>query len=332
MPTAQNLALFALASILLALTPGPNLLYLVSRTLCQGRRAGIVSLRHVARLRVSCLRRGARAVRDFYAGAGPLRCRSLCRCRLPAVARVGRVAARRAGRVHAARATAGLAMAALPHGPRHQPVESEADDVLSGTVSAVHRYHSRQRAGPELGARAAANSDQLRERPRLRPRRRRGHRLACRRPLWSRCSAGCSASCWPASRYGSPSTRGGRRPFRCSSAIPSRWYARQCATLRSSWRRSRGMGSRARVSARRLRELAALGAVASSCRVVRRRRPGLRIACLGAGGNRRRRRRDLDRHQRANSVVCGPIFAFGTAAQKTVICRWRAAPRSAASA
>lgn len=44
MPTPQNLALFALASVLLALTPGPNLLYLVSRTLCQGRRAGIVSL------------------------------------------------------------------------------------------------------------------------------------------------------------------------------------------------------------------------------------------------------------------------------------------------
>src|ERR1700746_935814 len=40
----ENLALFALASVLLALTPGPNLLYLVSRTLCQGRRAGIVSL------------------------------------------------------------------------------------------------------------------------------------------------------------------------------------------------------------------------------------------------------------------------------------------------
>ncbi|HEY2864889.1 MAG TPA: LysE family translocator [Casimicrobiaceae bacterium] len=44
MPTPQNLALFAVASLLLALTPGPNLLYLVSRTLCQGRRAGIVSL------------------------------------------------------------------------------------------------------------------------------------------------------------------------------------------------------------------------------------------------------------------------------------------------
>lgn len=44
MPTLENLALFAAASALLALTPGPNLLYLVSRTLCQGRRAGIVSL------------------------------------------------------------------------------------------------------------------------------------------------------------------------------------------------------------------------------------------------------------------------------------------------
>lgn len=44
MPTVQTLALFAAASALLALTPGPNLLYLVSRTLCQGRRAGIVSL------------------------------------------------------------------------------------------------------------------------------------------------------------------------------------------------------------------------------------------------------------------------------------------------
>jgi len=44
MPTATNLALFAMASLLLALTPGPNLLYLVSRTLCQGRSAGVVSL------------------------------------------------------------------------------------------------------------------------------------------------------------------------------------------------------------------------------------------------------------------------------------------------
>jgi threonine/homoserine/homoserine lactone efflux protein len=39
----QALALFAVASLVLALTPGPNWLYLLSRTLCQGRRAGLVS-------------------------------------------------------------------------------------------------------------------------------------------------------------------------------------------------------------------------------------------------------------------------------------------------
>lgn len=44
MPSTEALALFAIASVLLVLTPGPNLLYLVSRTLCQGRTAGVVSL------------------------------------------------------------------------------------------------------------------------------------------------------------------------------------------------------------------------------------------------------------------------------------------------
>ena len=35
---------FVVACVALVLTPGPNLLYLVSRTLCQGRMAGFVSL------------------------------------------------------------------------------------------------------------------------------------------------------------------------------------------------------------------------------------------------------------------------------------------------
>ena len=43
-PSLENFLLFVVASVLLALTPGPNLLYLVSRTLCQGRMAGLVSL------------------------------------------------------------------------------------------------------------------------------------------------------------------------------------------------------------------------------------------------------------------------------------------------
>lgn len=43
MADPHSLALFAVASLVLALTPGPNWLYLLSRTLFQGRRAGLVS-------------------------------------------------------------------------------------------------------------------------------------------------------------------------------------------------------------------------------------------------------------------------------------------------
>jgi threonine/homoserine/homoserine lactone efflux protein len=42
-PDPHSLALFSVASLVLALTPGPNWLYLLSRTLFQGRRAGLVS-------------------------------------------------------------------------------------------------------------------------------------------------------------------------------------------------------------------------------------------------------------------------------------------------
>jgi threonine/homoserine/homoserine lactone efflux protein len=40
----HELVLFAFAALILALTPGPNMAYLMSRTICQGRRAGVVSL------------------------------------------------------------------------------------------------------------------------------------------------------------------------------------------------------------------------------------------------------------------------------------------------
>ena len=42
--TAQELLLFALAALLLVLTPGPNMVYCVSRSLTQGPRAGLWSL------------------------------------------------------------------------------------------------------------------------------------------------------------------------------------------------------------------------------------------------------------------------------------------------
>lgn len=44
MLTLTELAWFSLASLLLVLTPGPNMIYCVSRALCQGRKAGIISL------------------------------------------------------------------------------------------------------------------------------------------------------------------------------------------------------------------------------------------------------------------------------------------------
>ncbi|ACT05849.1 Lysine exporter protein (LYSE/YGGA) [Dickeya chrysanthemi Ech1591] len=40
--------LFAAIALGLVLTPGPNMIYLLSRTVCQGRRAGLVSLSGVA--------------------------------------------------------------------------------------------------------------------------------------------------------------------------------------------------------------------------------------------------------------------------------------------
>ncbi len=44
----NELLFFAGAALLMVLTPGPNMIYLVSRSLCQGRRAGVLSLFGVA--------------------------------------------------------------------------------------------------------------------------------------------------------------------------------------------------------------------------------------------------------------------------------------------
>ena len=48
MPTIESLLLFFFASFVLAVTPGPVWLYLISRTLAQGRRAGYFSMLGVA--------------------------------------------------------------------------------------------------------------------------------------------------------------------------------------------------------------------------------------------------------------------------------------------
>lgn len=48
MSTTANLIAFALVSLGMVLTPGPNMIYLISRSIAQGRRAGLISLGGVA--------------------------------------------------------------------------------------------------------------------------------------------------------------------------------------------------------------------------------------------------------------------------------------------
>ncbi|WNW10847.1 LysE family translocator [Pseudomonas sp. DTU_2021_1001937_2_SI_NGA_ILE_001] len=48
MPELSSLLAFALICLGMVLTPGPNMIYLISRSICQGRTAGLISLGGVA--------------------------------------------------------------------------------------------------------------------------------------------------------------------------------------------------------------------------------------------------------------------------------------------
>ena len=48
MPTLASHLQFALVALAMVLTPGPNMIYLISRSICQGRTAGLVSLGGIA--------------------------------------------------------------------------------------------------------------------------------------------------------------------------------------------------------------------------------------------------------------------------------------------
>ena len=48
MPTVSNQIAFSLVALGMVLTPGPNMIYLISRSICQGRAAGLISLGGVA--------------------------------------------------------------------------------------------------------------------------------------------------------------------------------------------------------------------------------------------------------------------------------------------
>lgn len=48
MPTLTHHLQFALVALAMVLTPGPNMIYLISRSICQGRAAGLISLGGIA--------------------------------------------------------------------------------------------------------------------------------------------------------------------------------------------------------------------------------------------------------------------------------------------
>ena len=48
MPETTSLLAFAMIALGMVLTPGPNMVYLISRSICQGRTAGLISLGGVA--------------------------------------------------------------------------------------------------------------------------------------------------------------------------------------------------------------------------------------------------------------------------------------------
>lgn len=48
MPSWTNLIAFAAVALGMVLTPGPNMIYLISRSICQGRKAGLISLAGIA--------------------------------------------------------------------------------------------------------------------------------------------------------------------------------------------------------------------------------------------------------------------------------------------
>jgi threonine/homoserine/homoserine lactone efflux protein len=48
MPSLATHLQFALVALVMVLTPGPNMIYLLSRSICQGRVAGLISLGGIA--------------------------------------------------------------------------------------------------------------------------------------------------------------------------------------------------------------------------------------------------------------------------------------------
>jgi hypothetical protein len=133
MPHIATLLGFALVSLGIVLTPGPNMIYLISRSLTQGPAAGIVSLGGVALGFVFYMLCAAFGITALL----------FCRCRLSALAGVAGAQTERTLAVSGEEAAGRRPAQIVRDGVRHQSPEPEDRDAVSGVAAAVHRSDCR---------------------------------------------------------------------------------------------------------------------------------------------------------------------------------------------
>jgi threonine/homoserine/homoserine lactone efflux protein len=95
----NELVLFMLAALGMVLTPGPNMMYLVSRSICQGRAAGLISLAGVVIGFLFYMLSAALGMTVILFGSARVHNTQTDRCGLPVVDRMECHQARRSSRV-----------------------------------------------------------------------------------------------------------------------------------------------------------------------------------------------------------------------------------------
>ena len=130
---------FSLVALGMVLTPGPNMIYLISRSICQGRTAGLISLGGVALgfvFYMLCAAFGITALLMTvplaydalrFAGASYLLFLAWQAVKPAAIA------------VSSAQFAERFAASPVLYGPFHQPAESESCCAVPVTFAAVHR-------------------------------------------------------------------------------------------------------------------------------------------------------------------------------------------------
>jgi hypothetical protein len=158
-----NLAAFGAVALGMVLTPGPNMAYLVSRSVCQGRVAGLVSLAGVALGFLAALLFAVPYAYLAYLAWGALKPSGVLPFQL------------RELKPDSARRLFGMGLLTSLLNPK-------ICGALSVAPAAIRRSRRRRRFGSDLDARRAADRDQRDVQRVLRPGSRNDRRLSRRAP------------------------------------------------------------------------------------------------------------------------------------------------------